>query len=139
MLCFSFLILQQNTGIKLPRMQKWREMQTDQPFRISLHKTTISPGGLLVQTPDKEVISIARTTDAQNKLYYLYKIQDSQLLVSQLPLWLVYDKQYRLLSNGCLMQMKKLPEFSFHEDGGIVRIFVELSSSTSRTTFSGIV
>ena len=70
------------------------------------------------------MISIARTTDTQNKLYYLYKIQDSQLLVSQLPLWLVYDKQYRLLSNGCLMQMKKLPEFSFHEDGGIVRIFV---------------
>ena len=102
---------------------QWHEMQTKQSLEYLCTQPPFRRGYWL-QTPDKEIISIARTTDMQNKLYYLYKIQDNQILVSQLPLWLVSDKQYRLLSNGCLMQMKKLPEFSFHEDGGIVRIFV---------------
>lgn len=100
---------------------KWHEMQTEQLLEYLCTEPPFRRG-YWVQKPDKEMISLARTADMQNRLYYLYQLQEDKLLVSQLPVWMTANDQYRLLSNGCLMQMQKLPELSFHEDGEIIRI-----------------
>lgn len=79
-------------------------------------------------TPEQDQsMSIARVGQPGNYLYYLYQLQEGQLLGSQLPQWLVNDPFYgssshRIVSNACLAASSHLPAISYKIDGAIVQV-----------------
>ena len=66
--------------------------------------------------------SLARTKRIENRIYYLYRKEESKLLVSQLPEWMTTDYNYRAISNSCLASAGCLPETLYHIDEEIVTI-----------------
>ena len=77
---------------------------------------------------DKDV-SLARTRADGEKLYYLYKRENGNLLLSasHLPDWMVGDekrKEYRTISNACLAARGVLPATSYSIDGEIVYLHI---------------
>lgn len=65
-------------------------------------------------------ISLARTASEGTHLYYLYKAEGRQLLLSQLPEWMVDKGAYRKLSNACLYHYGTLPPTKYRIDGPLV-------------------
>ena len=67
-------------------------------------------------------ISLLRTGFKGSQLYYLYKVEEAALLVSQLPQWQVEDYNYRLLANACLHNEEVLPPSVVKHDGELVSL-----------------
>lgn len=66
-------------------------------------------------------ISIARNKEnILSKLYYLYKIEDGILFVSQISTALVSEQAYRDLTNANLYFIDTLPKIMYYDDGAIV-------------------
>lgn len=83
-----------------------------------------------IATPQKNgVASVSRIGQPGrgNYLYYLYKMENGQMLGSQLPQWLTDDplyggSSYRAVSNACLAVSSSLPAIKYHIDGPIVKM-----------------
>ncbi len=77
--------------------------------------------GYWIDKPDNRgVVSLLRTGFKGSQLYYLYKVENGALMVSQLPQWQVEDYAYRSLSNACLFQEGVLPATTYRYDGDLV-------------------
>lgn len=78
-------------------------------------------------TPFKDVdISVARLGQPGGWLYYLYRIENGQLLGSQLPHWLVNDPFYggmahRTVVHACLAYYAQLPAIRCKVEGATVQ------------------
>lgn len=73
--------------------------------------------------PDKDgKVSIMRTKDEFQSIYYFYKIVDDRLLVSQIPEWLCSNGMYRYLSTALMKQYGLLPEIEYSVNGSIVTV-----------------
>lgn len=68
------------------------------------------------------IISILRTGLSGNYIYYLYKMENGDIKVSQLPEWSVEEYNYRSLANACLYKEGVLPPSIFKVDGELVHI-----------------
>lgn len=77
--------------------------------------------GYWIDKPDNRgMVSLLRTGFKGSRLYYLYKVENGKLMVSQLPQWQVEDYAYRSLSNACLFQSGALPPTKYRYDGELV-------------------
>ena len=72
--------------------------------------------------PIKDGISILRTCNDGQKMYYLYKWEEGNVYVSQLPDWMVVQKRYRVLMNACLKQYSTLPTINYVDYGDVVYV-----------------
>lgn len=72
--------------------------------------------------PIKDGISILRTCNDGRNLYYLYKLEDGNVYVSQLSDWMIKQKRYRVLMNACLQQYSTLPKISYVDYGDVVYV-----------------
>lgn len=54
-------------------------------------------------------VSLLRTGFPGAELYYLYKFENGRIIASQLPQWMVENKNYMSLSNACLYAEGTLP------------------------------
>lgn len=71
-------------------------------------------------------VSLARTAQVEGtRIYYLYRAENGQLLVSQLPEWMVDAGAYRNLSNACLYHYGSLPPTIYQSDGTIVHLQIQ--------------
>lgn len=76
---------------------------------------------------DGGIISIARSGQPGEYIYYLYQLRNGQLLGCQLPHWLVNDPFYPdiahwLVTNACMASYSFLPKIRYHIDGSIVEV-----------------
>ena len=77
--------------------------------------------GYWIDKPDNSgVVSLLRTGFKGSQLYYLYKVENGKMRVSQLPQWQVENYAYRSLSNACLLQKGVLPPTKYRYDGNLV-------------------
>ena len=77
--------------------------------------------GYWIDKPDSRgMVSLLRTGFKGSQLYYLYKMENEKLMVSQLPQWQVEDYAYRSLSNACLFHEGVLPPTTYRYDGDLV-------------------
>lgn len=72
--------------------------------------------------PIKDGISILRTCNDGRNLYYLYKLEDGNVYVRQLPDWMVVQKRYRVFMNACLKQYSTLPKINYVDYGDVVYV-----------------
>lgn len=77
-------------------------------------------------------ISLARTIKDGKHIYYLYKVEDDHVLLSQLPEWLTKSPEwmndvgaYRNLSNACLYHNGTLSPTRYQSDGQIVHLQIQ--------------
>lgn len=77
--------------------------------------------GYWIDKPDNSGrVSLLRTGIKGSQLYYIYKVENEKIMVSQLPQWQVEDYAYRFLSNACLYKEGVLPPTKYHYDGDLV-------------------
>lgn len=65
-------------------------------------------------------VSILKNSTGNSSLYYFYKFDGEELLVSQIPEWLSEGNEIYILVNEFLFDYGKLPYICFKEDGEIV-------------------
>lgn len=102
---------------------EWREFKVEGDIEyLRINPPFLCGYGYWVNKPNTDGrISLLRAGFKGNKLYYLYTVnQDRNILVSQLPAWLVENYNYRSLANACLYYKGVLPPVSFRYDGDIV-------------------
>ncbi len=110
----------------------WKESSLqNQPCEYLRLKPPFSQG-YWVNRPDHDKISILRTGVKGAEIYYLYRIVDDKLEVSQLPEWQVESHNYRALSNACLASNGTLPPIRRR----VGAYSAWLSSSSTRAWFS---
>ena len=66
------------------------------------------------------IVSLMRTGYRGSQLYYLYRVENNVMQVSQLPQWQVDNYNYRSLSNACLYTEGVLPTSKYSIDGELV-------------------
>lgn len=92
---------------------KLQYLRTAPPFKY----------GYWTDSPDLSgAVSLSRAGLPGNYLYYLYKTEGNDLLLSQLPGWLTDGNYYRSVSNACLADKGTLPPTTYHLDGSIVLV-----------------
>ncbi|MCC8131359.1 MAG: hypothetical protein LIO72_06420 [Ruminococcus sp.] len=100
----------------------WKESSLqNQPCEYLRLKPPFSQG-YWVNRADYDKISILRTGMKGAEIYYLYRIIDDKLEVSQLPEWQVESHNYMALSNACLASNGTLPPIKYTVDGELVHI-----------------
>lgn len=76
--------------------------------------------GYWVGTPDRSgKVSLLRTGEIGQQIYFLYHYCNGHLEISSLPQWMVEDHNYRLISNACLSEYETLPAIEYHNDDEI--------------------
>lgn len=66
---------------------------------------------------EKDLPFLARTQDSfGSSLYYLYRVESGNILLSQLPEWQTIHSEYRYIAAICLNKIGKLPPVKFHSD-----------------------
>lgn len=101
---------------------KFRKLENDSSMEYLLLNPPFTRG-YWKTTPDKDgCISIMRTADPENKIYYFYKYDDGQCYISQIADGLVSKGQYRYLSSALLKEYDHLPEIRYTVDGSIVTV-----------------
>ena len=102
--------------------RKWDRVSFETP--VEYHRMDLGiKGGFWGDSPDTSGrVSLLRTGLPGSKLYYLYKYENKELLVSQLDSWRVDNSEYRSLSNACLAYYGLLPSIEYAVDGDIVYI-----------------
>lgn len=76
-----------------------------------------------VDKPDTSgEVSIARTGFPGGRIYYLYRVQGTNLQVSQLPEWQTGNYNYRSLATGNLYTKNVLPETIYKIDGELITL-----------------
>jgi len=104
---------------------KWIPLHTSETIEYFHKKVSYSRWR---KTPEQDQpMSIARIGKPGNYLYYLYRIQEGQILGSQLPQWLVDDpfygsSAYFTVSNACLAVSSCVPTINYKTDGAIVQV-----------------
>ena len=78
--------------------------------------------GYWKKTPDKNTISILRVVNKYNKMYFLYKFEDDNCLVSPLESWSVDEGEYRRLACCLMIKYNEWPGFSCDKDGEVVHV-----------------
>lgn len=112
--------LQEQWKLLNQRVQ-WQSLHDKTQMEFLKMKTPFSKGYWEKQ-PQDNATSLCRTIDPTGRLYYLYRYQDQQLLVSPLPTWMVERRQYLLIANACLKSIGTLPVTNYSIDGKLVRI-----------------
>ena len=90
-----------------------------------LKKTDYYRGYWSKQPITDGTISLLRTSNEFNKIYYYYRYNDKTLEISQVPEWMIYDEDnlgYLILANAFLHYQNLLPEISYYTDGSITYI-----------------
>lgn len=103
--------------VKRTNWQKFRSESSIEYLR------TVPPfkRGYWIDKPDDSgAVSLLRTGFKDLQLYYLYKVENGNLLVSQLPQWQVENHAYRSLANACLCRKGILPPTKYRYDGDLV-------------------
>lgn len=122
----SMFLLSENSLI-----DNWNDVVSNAqwiPFRASNdveYLRTESPfyWSYWVRDPDRNgTVSMLRIGSYQSQLYYLYKVDEEGIFVSQLPNWMVKNYRYRTLASGCLCASATLPAIQYSIDGKIVYI-----------------
>lgn len=67
-------------------------------------------------------ISLARTSLAGKRIYYLYRMEGKRMKISQLPEWMTDGHNYRSVSTACLADRESLPATEYYLDGPIVTL-----------------
>ena len=101
---------------------KFVEVPADFSFE---YLRTVPPftAGYWVKNPDPSGdVSIARTGVPRDRIYYLYKVQDTNIHVSQLPVWQTEGYNYRSLAVGNLYTKKVLPKTVYQVDGELITL-----------------
>ena len=79
--------------------------------------------GYWIDKPDNSGgVGILRTNIENSSLYYLYKMEDRKIQVSQLRQWEVENHNYRSFANACLFSRGKLPSIVYRYDGELVYV-----------------
>lgn len=82
--------------------------------------------GYWIDTPDCQGdITLARQGFQGSYLYYLCRVDNNALYLSQLPVWMTEGKNYRGLANACLCARGGLPPTRFHIDSELVNLNIE--------------
>lgn len=114
-----------------PAEDVWNKLITNSSFveaqtELNLKYLRTTPpftSGYWVNEPELSGnVSIAQTLMQGNEIYYLYRITDSKMYVSQLPNWMTDKHNHRALAVGNLIARKVLPETCYHLDGDLVKI-----------------
>ena len=69
-------------------------------------------------------VSLARTGEPGQQIYYLYRYKGREIDTMQLPSWKVLSGKYRTLSNMCLRYEDVLPPTEYQIDGEVVYLTV---------------
>ena len=111
--------------------RKWEVSEADQLEFLRL-TPPFSQGYWHNKVDSANDISLARTTKDGERIYFLYKVEDGHLLLSQLPDWITKSPEwmtdigaYRNLSNACLHHYGNLPSTRFQSDGQIVHLQIQ--------------
>ena len=107
--------------------KQWAAADEEDHLEFLRLRSPFSQGYWQNKADKKGDVSLARTTMEGEKRYYLYKIENNRLLLSQLPEWQVSSPDwmadkgaYRNLSNACLYAQGTLPSTLYRCDGPIV-------------------
>lgn len=98
---------------KLESSLECEYLRTKGPFRSGYWKQDADKSG---------VVSLLRIKGTNKNLYYLYKYENNQCLVSLLPDWMVADGNYRELSCSIMKYLNNLPSILYDSQGAIVKI-----------------
>jgi len=105
---------------------RWNVVQDENRFEAIKIKPPFSPSYWQERLTDKE-LSLARTRLPGSHLYYLYKVDQGQVMISaeHFPDWMVGYGNYRAISNACLTARKTLLPTVFKVDGEIVALQIK--------------
>ena len=101
---------------------KWKNFDVEANVEYLRMKPPFKYGYWIDKPYNNGVISILRTGLKGNYLYYLYKIENGDIKVSQLPKWVMEEYNYRSIANACLYKEGVLPPSIFKVDGELVHI-----------------
>lgn len=121
----SMFVLEENTldvlWKKITLGRKWRIIGENDVEYMRV-RPPFTKGYWEKRMPIRDGISILRTCNDGQKMYYLYKLEDGNVYVSQLQDWMIEQKKYRVLMNACLKQYSTLPKISYADYGDIVYV-----------------
>ena len=72
---------------------------------------------------EKAIPFLARTQDSFGaSIYYMYRMESGNILLSQLPEWQTAHSEYRFISAVCLNKIGKLPPVKYHRIGNLTTL-----------------
>lgn len=103
------------------RHSQWMLFQVEEPMEFLEMKEPAT--SVWSSKPVKnQQPSLMRVGMNGNRLYYLYRYENSELYVSPLPAWQTDAMEYISLAAGCLLSANILPSIRYREDGKLVHI-----------------
>lgn len=84
---------------------------------------------------DEDKLSLLRIGQPGNQIYYLYKSINNEMLVSQLPDWMVTDGNYRLISWGLLDKYRQATNIDYAISGNLVHVHLNYLLPTNEQLF----
>lgn len=109
----------------ITKRAKWSELSTSEAVEYLRVDPPFSKGYWLQKESGQGDILLARTGNNGNRTYYLYKVDGSTNLFSQLPAWLTDGPGYRRVSNSILSELEILPPFVYATDGPITTLSIQ--------------
>lgn len=84
---------------------------------------------------DENRLSLLRIGQPGNQIYYLYKAINDEVLVSQLPEWMVIDGNYRMISWGLLDKYRQASSIDYIISGDLVHVHLNYLLPTNEQLF----
>ena len=100
----------------------WTLYEPDNMTQYLKTEPPFSRGYWVDKPDDNGKISLLRTGFIGGQLYYLYRVENKKLYVSQLPQWQVEDYNYRSIANACLAYNGTLPPVTYRIDGNLTYV-----------------
>ncbi len=120
MFCLSDLTLEQQWNQLISRA-KWEK--SEQPDGLQYLNTRSFQKGYWLDQPEKNIqISVTRIGMTGTEIYYLYRMEQDTLYLSQLPSWMTEENGQFLILNACLRANGTLPPIRVRNDGSIVHL-----------------
>ncbi|MBR3044779.1 MAG: hypothetical protein IKG82_00305 [Oscillospiraceae bacterium] len=120
MFCLSELTLEQQWN-QLLSQAKWA--QSELSDGVQYLNTHSFRKGYWLDQPEKNVqISVARIGMTGTETYYLYRIEERALYLSQIPSWMTEENGQYQIMNACLFAQNTLPPIRVRNDGCIVHL-----------------
>lgn len=117
------------------KQAKWAELNTTEPIEYLRTDPPFSRGYWQNKESKVNGIQLARTGSNGNRTYYLYKVDGSTILFSQLPAWLTDGPEYRRVSNSILAKLGTLPPFLYSVDGPITALIIQYLPAEEELSF----
>lgn len=128
-LCFSDMFLWQTEPLKSVWQKtienaSWSKM----PENASCEYLRCHPpftNSYWISKPDiDDGVTLARIHEASHSLFYLFRLNGSEKLMSPLPVWMTDNKNHWAISNAQLASLGALPPTRVHFDGDIVYLHI---------------